>query len=119
MKLTCPECGSPMKLRSSRYGPFYGCTAYPDCKATHGAHPDGKPLGTPADKPTKAKRIEAHDAFDKLWKENGMTRGDAYRWMQRVLNLSAREAHIGSFDIAMCERLISAVNLELSGGVTT
>ncbi len=27
----CPKCGSPMKLRRGRYGPFYGCSRYPDC----------------------------------------------------------------------------------------
>ena len=31
---TCPLCGSPMKMRSSRYGPFYGCTKYPGCRGT-------------------------------------------------------------------------------------
>jgi len=28
----CEKCGSPMALRRSRYGTFYGCTAYPECK---------------------------------------------------------------------------------------
>ncbi len=27
----CPKCGSPMKLRFGRFGPFLGCTRYPDC----------------------------------------------------------------------------------------
>jgi ssDNA-binding Zn-finger/Zn-ribbon topoisomerase 1 len=30
----CPECGSAMELRSGRYGPFYGCGRFPDCKGT-------------------------------------------------------------------------------------
>ena len=30
----CPECGSPLVLRTGRYGEFYGCSAYPDCKYT-------------------------------------------------------------------------------------
>ncbi|MDD5705462.1 MAG: four helix bundle suffix domain-containing protein [Kiritimatiellae bacterium] len=29
---TCPECGAAMKKRSSRRGPFWGCSAYPQCK---------------------------------------------------------------------------------------
>lgn len=29
---TCPKCGKPMKLRKGKYGPFWGCTGYPDCK---------------------------------------------------------------------------------------
>ncbi|HSL84144.1 MAG TPA: type I DNA topoisomerase, partial [Thermoanaerobaculia bacterium] len=28
----CEKCGSPMALRRSRYGTFYGCSAYPQCK---------------------------------------------------------------------------------------
>lgn len=27
----CPKCDSPMKLRFGRFGPFLGCTRYPDC----------------------------------------------------------------------------------------
>lgn len=30
----CPSCGAPMVLRTSRYGPFYGCTKYPNCKTS-------------------------------------------------------------------------------------
>ena len=28
----CEVCGRPMALRRSRYGAFYGCTGYPECK---------------------------------------------------------------------------------------
>jgi hypothetical protein len=30
----CPRCSAPMKLRSGRYGSFWGCTRYPRCKST-------------------------------------------------------------------------------------
>jgi four helix bundle suffix protein len=35
----CPDCGKPMTRRKARTGknagnPFWGCTAYPDCKGT-------------------------------------------------------------------------------------
>ncbi len=30
--LTCDKCGSPMVLRTSRRGPFLGCSAYPKCR---------------------------------------------------------------------------------------
>lgn len=30
----CPECGAKMKKRKSKYGPFWGCTKYPECKGT-------------------------------------------------------------------------------------
>ena len=28
----CPKCQSPMKVRHGRYGPFLGCTNYPECR---------------------------------------------------------------------------------------
>lgn len=28
----CPTCGSPLTLRHGRFGPFLGCSRYPDCK---------------------------------------------------------------------------------------
>jgi restriction system protein len=44
----CPRCGKPMHQRVARHGPdtglrFWGCSSYPDCKATrplsHSADP--------------------------------------------------------------------------------
>ena len=37
---TCPECGSPMKLRPSKRGYFLGCSKYPKCKGTREASPE-------------------------------------------------------------------------------
>lgn len=28
----CPTCQAPLKIASGRFGPFIGCSAYPDCK---------------------------------------------------------------------------------------
>lgn len=108
---TCADCGSPMQLRTSQYGKFWGCARYPDCKGAHGAHPDGRPLGTPANKETKEARIRAHAAFDPLWKGDGalLDRTAAYKWLAKELGIDARECHIGNFDIAQCERVISAM----------
>ena len=30
----CPDCGSTMRLRYSRFGAFFGCSQFPDCKGT-------------------------------------------------------------------------------------
>ncbi|MBE5861437.1 MAG: DNA polymerase III subunit epsilon [Lachnospiraceae bacterium] len=30
----CPLCGCVLRLRSGRYGDFWGCTGYPDCRYT-------------------------------------------------------------------------------------
>ena len=29
---TCPDCGRPMQQRAGRFGQFWGCTGYPECK---------------------------------------------------------------------------------------
>jgi ssDNA-binding Zn-finger/Zn-ribbon topoisomerase 1 len=105
----CPECGSAMVLRTSKFGPFYGCIEYPKCKAAHGAHADGRPLGTPADAVTKKARIQAHDAFDELWKGGAMSRREAYAWMQRAMGLSKDDAHIGKFTADQCDKLKTLV----------
>ncbi len=110
--LICPDCGAPMVLRNSCFGKFYGCSRWPVCKATHGAHPNGDPLGIPADHETKQWRIKAHAAFDTLWNKKssrGRKRGKAYKWMQKAMGLTEAEAHIGRFDIAQCQKLIALV----------
>ncbi len=30
----CPECGSELNLKFGRFGPFYGCSAFPECRFT-------------------------------------------------------------------------------------
>jgi DNA topoisomerase-1 len=32
--LKCPLCGAPLELREGKFGRFYGCTRYPQCKGT-------------------------------------------------------------------------------------
>lgn len=31
---TCPKCGSILKKRNGKYGEFWGCSGYPECKYT-------------------------------------------------------------------------------------
>lgn len=40
----CPTCGKPMVRREGKYGPFLGCTGYPDCKQTLKLDKDGNPV---------------------------------------------------------------------------
>jgi len=109
--LDCPECGAKMMLKDSRYGWFYSCTTYPKCRSTHGTHPNGEPLGIPADSKTKSWRMKAHIEFDKLWDESDaeMTRSEAYRWMIETLALAKDDAHIAKFSINQCRQLIEAL----------
>jgi len=107
LKNACPDCGQDMILKKSKYGPFYGCAKFPSCRAAHGAHSDGRPLGIPANKATKRARIAAHKTFDMLWDGDNplMGRKDAYRWMQNAMDLSKEDAHIGRFSEEQCEQL--------------
>jgi DNA topoisomerase-1 len=34
---TCPECGAPLVLKMGRFGKFYSCSNFPDCKYTEPA----------------------------------------------------------------------------------
>ncbi len=43
----CENCGRPMVLKKGRFGTFYACTGYPDCKTT-------KPIGGTQKKPDVA-----------------------------------------------------------------
>jgi len=39
----CEKCGKPMALRRSRFGAFYGCTGYPECKNIRKIGPKAEP----------------------------------------------------------------------------
>lgn len=34
VKITCPMCNAPMRLRNGKRGQFYGCSRYPNCTGT-------------------------------------------------------------------------------------
>lgn len=109
-EVLCGECGALMILRKSpRFkSPFYGCSRFPECRGSHGAHPDGRPLGIPANKATKEARIKAHEYFDRLWLSTiTMTRRKAYKMLAERMGVA--EIHIGESDIATCKRIIEVV----------
>lgn len=94
------------------YGPRYIC--WP-CDAHVGCHPGTvKPLGVPANKPTREARQRAHAAFDPLWKNHPAkgkwTRKDArleeYRWLREAMGLERSQCHIGMFTVEQCARVV-------------
>jgi ssDNA-binding Zn-finger/Zn-ribbon topoisomerase 1 len=107
--LRCPECGANMYLKEGRFGPFFSCCRWPSCTGAHAAHANGTPMGIPADKETRRLRNLVHLHFDLLWQEGGMTRQEAYTWLQQIMNLTPEEAHIGRFTRDQCEQLIQRV----------
>lgn len=128
--MTAPTCycGSRMRQRSSRFGTFWSCVRWPACDGKQGAHQkDGSPLGVTADADTREARIQAHDAFDRLWKdapllyqiaETGeerkkveamlqrVARSRAYWWLRIQLGLKKDDCHIGNFDRTQCQHVV-------------
>ncbi|HET9222599.1 MAG TPA: type I DNA topoisomerase [Roseiflexaceae bacterium] len=45
--VACNICGRPMVIKKSRFGPFLGCSGYPECKNTRRLGRDGKPVPLP------------------------------------------------------------------------
>ncbi len=43
----CNLCGKPMVIKKSRFGPFLGCSGYPECANTRRLGKDGKPAPLP------------------------------------------------------------------------
>ena len=119
-RICCPYCGAKATLHPSRYvygdatktnGLMYVCDRFPRCDSYVGAHRKSrKPMGTLANGALRNKRIQAHKAFDWMWKSGRMKKWQAYKWMQGVLCLNEKEAHIAMFSEYMCDRLIAACN---------
>lgn len=119
-QIHCPYCGAKATLRPSSavYGDaaktdgyLYVCDRYPKCDSYVGAHKKTKlPMGTLASGDLRNKRIQAHKAFDWMWKSGLMTKWQAYKWMQGKLDLSDEQAHIAMFSEYMCDRLIAECN---------
>lgn len=117
VQVRCPYCGAKATLRpaSAVYGDgaktdayLYVCDRYPKCDAYVTAHQKSKlPMGTLANGDLRNKRIQAHKAFDWLWKSGLMTKRQAYKWMQAKLALSEDQAHIAKYSEYMCDVLIA------------
>ncbi len=113
-KVKCPDCGSEMVLRQSRFKypdgtrrRFWGCSEFPRCRGSHGAHPDGRPLGVPLSARDKAFRIETHDAMDRWMDRAGVDRRTAYSILSNRLGF---ELHIGELDAVECQALTELLN---------
>lgn len=132
--LLCPYCFTPARLTDSSevyngrsYGPVYVCGRYPECDAYVGVHKGtGEPLGRLADARLRKAKVQAHKAFDPLWRNaprmydlpddpqerkkavtriKGVARNRAYRWLAMKLGIRADDCHIGFMNIMECKRV--------------
>lgn len=86
-----------------------------ECGAYCGAHRDTlKPFGTPADAATRQARMDAHAAFDPLWRrkmrKEGLSatkaRGKGYKWLAAQLGMEPKFCHIGEMTAADARRVV-------------
>ena len=114
-KITCPYCGAVAILRDGKYvygdrakgEKLYVCKNYPHCDSYVGVHPGTNiPMGTLANAELRNKRIRAHKLFDCIWKNNLMTRKEAYRWMEYFMGIPKNSGHIAKFSDYRCQMLM-------------
>lgn len=119
--MECPDCGSEMVLKETnkmKYGngkprKFYGCSRFPKCRAAHGAHPDGKPLGHPADNETKQARVRLHNTLEKYFgdfRKDGKARKDTYGWLKQF----APKEHVGEMTLDEIEKTEALIRLQFA-----
>lgn len=75
------------------------------CGARVGMHPfTNLPLGTLADDALRDVRNACKKPFEALWRDGGMGRSAAYRWLGAAMGKSVAECHFGLFEADECER---------------
>lgn len=107
--MICPKCGkeAPWLENKNKYGRNFGksymCYWCKDCDTYVGCHNNTRePLGTMADKELRDERIRTHNIFDKLWKNGKMSRGKAYKLLNKHFG---KEIHIGQSDKETCQNI--------------
>ena len=110
----CRYCGEKVILTDSSiiygkdYGKIYLCT---NCNAFVGVHTASeKPLGTLANSILRTKRKEAHQVFDKFWRDRNISRTDGYKWLSKQMGLPFKATHIGYFEMEDCQKVIELCN---------
>lgn len=124
----CGDCGGPSAIATVEFiypnrrdlwkrddgsTPWYWhCGA---CGAYCGAHRDTlKPFGTPGGPETRQARMDAHAAFDPLWRrkmvKEGISqtkaRGKGYKWLAAQLGMDAKKCHIGEMSAPDARRVV-------------
>lgn len=114
--MKCPYCGGSVTYRSAdgiyRENPrgvmLYVCSRYPSCDAYVRVHEGTTiPVGSLANGELRALRREAHQWFDRLYREGIMTKDDAYEWLSELISAPRSQAHIGFLGEYRCRQVIA------------
>ena len=114
----CPYCGkNSVQVNGEQIYPhrpdlyskiFYRCGP---CDAYVGCHPGtDKPLGRLANASLLKAKLDAHKAFDPLWKSEKWSRRAAYAWLAKAMDMDPARCHIGMMNEAECYKVIVKVN---------
>ncbi len=110
----CPYCGNKAKIvdgtsiyphrEDLSHKVFYKCNP---CDAFVGVHADSGnvPLGTLANSELRKARNLAHSSFDPIWRDGLLSRGEAYKWLAKELNIKQSDCHIAMFEIETCRKV--------------
>lgn len=109
--MNCGDCGSVMYLKKSRYGRFFGCSRYPECRGSHSVHPDGSPMGIPGDKETREWRQRLHDECERVWGPFEKISQRQKNYMYQFLRDNAPKMHISEMNIEECKTTIEIVKI--------
>lgn len=117
--IRCDYCYAIAELvdDSEVYGRLYRGKVYMcrPCNAWVGTHPGGtKPLGRLANASLRQAKVQAHAAFDALWKNAMQLRGwsktharaKAYKWLAHSMGIDPRYCHIGMFNESQCALVV-------------
>ena len=106
----CPYCGKETEYIDSSfiYGKSYGMVYIcKPCDAYCGVHKGSDvSLGRLANKELRECKKEAHLYFDVIWKNNHLSRKDAYKMLSEKLGIDVNLTHIGMFDVEQCKKVV-------------
>jgi hypothetical protein len=68
-------------------------------------------LGRLANSELRNAKRHVHRLLDPLWQQNGMKRSDVYKALSRRLGISAKDCHVGKFDVERCRAAYRALKV--------
>ena len=110
----CPFCGHQViKISNAAiYGRQYGsglCYKCTHCDAYVGCHPDGKPMGTLANKQTRELRKQCHNSFDGLWKIVKLDRNYCYGELAKLMGIEREQCHFAMMNIPQLVKALDVI----------
>lgn len=108
----CPYCksGTVIKTEIEIYGrKFKGrkliaCKNHPHCDSYVGTHDDGTALGRLSNHNHRIKKKNTHAAFDPIWQNGYIERGQLYKELSEYLELDPELTNMGYMGIETLEK---------------